>query len=71
MVVTPNQEFVTKTGDMTYAPYVRRHESKRAWNGDWSWPRHLSLLVKEDLDTLPNDIKKEIYKYLRQSINWS
>lgn len=53
------------------APLTKRNHPRRQEDHMWSWPKQLCFMDKEDIDIMPNDIKKSIYSYLRTSIDWS
>jgi len=66
---TPSKKMVIKT--CPDAPWCSRHQPCRVNDNTWSWPKEMIELSKEDLDNMPNDIKKCVYSYLRKSIDWN
>jgi len=52
------------------APWCPRHQAHRHIDDKWAWPREIVELSKQDIDAMPNDIKRCIYSYLRKTIKW-
>lgn len=60
----------TSSSRLVYKNQNGFSQCQRYHDKEWAWPRTLCFVSKEDLDSIPEDIKKQIYSYLRKTIKW-